>query len=230
MSTHPIEVRAEPRVTVTKLAEYLVATAVRRKSIIQDQREPSAFKVARYTDAERAITEYITAGFDESILDRAAARLALHEPRSEFDEQRVQLCREALRLIRGIPLADELEGATVRAATSSPHTLSFGRVTVSVRPELVLKFVDGKNRERRGAIKLCFSKTHPLNKDSGEYVGAIVHQHALLGPDGEAVDHRRVLAVDVFAQRIFTAPKAIKTRLKDVAAACEEISIRWDSA
>ena len=42
------------------------------------------------------------------------------------------------------------------------------------------------------------------------------------------VDHRLVRVFDVFAGKVFAAPKAQQRRLGDVHLACEEIAARWD--
>jgi hypothetical protein len=224
-------VRPKPRISVGKLGEYLVATAHRRRSIIHDQREPSPFKTARYTVAERAIRDYILHDFDETILERAETRLGLHEPRNKPDEQRVKLCCEALAAVRRIDLSAALHGANARRGEPTPPTLTFGPVTVSVRPEVIIARRDKRRGVRSGAVKLYFSKTHPLDEKSGEYIGAIVHQHGLEFPQNAApIDYKSIFVVDVLAQKVFGAPRATERRLKDARAACDEIAIGWDSA
>ena len=79
-----------------------------------------------------------------------------------------------------------------------------------------------------GCIKLYFAKNNPLDDRSGSYVAAVLAEFAArnLAGDGR-VDGSLVLVLDIFAGRVFTAPRARKRRLDDVSAACEEIAARW---
>ena len=100
--------------------------------------------------------------------------------------------------------------------------------SIRVWPQVVLQSVDRHGQHRVGVMKLYFSKHHPLDERSGQYIAtllqAFAEQHlAPLGP----VDPRLVRVVDVFAGREYLAPKARTRRLCDVQVACEEIAARW---
>lgn len=98
-----VTVRPEPRISVNKLGEYLVATASRRRQILRDQKRPPDFKVVRYADAQRAIVDYfIDRHSDPDVLARHLSRLAnwSRGPRdSDYDVRRNQDCRNALELL-----------------------------------------------------------------------------------------------------------------------------------
>ena len=88
--------------------------------------------------------------------------------------------------------------------------------------------MDAHGNNQVGLLKLYFSKHHPLDERSGQYIAtllsAFAEQHlAPLGP----LDARRMLVVDVFAGRAYSAPRARTRRLCDVRHACEEIAARW---
>lgn len=89
---------------------------------------------------------------------------------------------------------------------------------------------DDRGGRRVGCLKLYFAKTGPLDDRSGPYVATVLEEFANRNPLGGArVDGSVVLVVDIFAGRVFRAPRARTRRLDDVTAACEEIAARWAS-
>ena len=89
--------RADPRISINKLGEYLIATPSRRRAIIKEQKRPKAYMTAYYEEAEAAITEYIVTGLiEDGALESRAAEISARPARSEWDEHRKSLCAEAL--------------------------------------------------------------------------------------------------------------------------------------
>ncbi|MBU8897330.1 hypothetical protein DRW03_16980 [Corallococcus sp. H22C18031201] len=222
------EIHELPRVSVNKLGEYLTATPARRKRIIYDQKHPPEPQYLRYPEASFAITEFLCRGLDVSVLREHQRRFACSVPQSEFEAQRLQLCSEALERFADLVPWLELDDAIISAVGAEPPVLEMAGVTISVRPEVVLQKLDRHGNPRVGLMKLYFSKHHPLDERSGQYIGTMLQrfseQHLCrLGP----ADHRLTYVVDVFAGTIFVAPRAHIRRLSDVVLACEEIAERW---
>jgi len=65
--------RPNPRISITKLAEYMVATPSRRRSILRDQRYPPAFKAAKFRAAYAAIADVLVRGGDPHLIDAQIA-------------------------------------------------------------------------------------------------------------------------------------------------------------
>lgn len=223
------EARRTPRISVNKLGEYLTATPARRKRIIRDQKYPPPYQVTRYRDAERAIVEFFAVGQDARILNEYRRRLAAATPESEFEANKVQLCVEAIDSFEDALDVLDLDGVAAVAGRPDPEHLEFAGVGVSVRPEVVLT---GKDRAgpRAGCLKLYFAKNGPLDDRAGPYVSTVLAEFAEKHLDAKGrIDGRLVLTLDVFAGRVFAAPRARTRRLDDVTAACEEIAARWAS-
>ncbi len=228
-----VETRKEPRISVNKLGEYLTASPARRNRIVHDAKFPTTFMVARYTSAENAIADWIcTGGTDDVLLAQAMATLNNAEPGSRFARSRRDSCLEALshagqfRQRLALPTTDRV----TYVRTNSAIPLEFDDVKVSVRPEVLL--YTGETEQRKlGGIKLYFSKQHPLTQQGADYITTLLWQSLVIRSAHDLVrlDHEQIKLVDVFAGEIFTLPKAHKQRLKEVAAACEEISQRWDA-
>ncbi len=227
-----VEVRKQPRISVNKLGEYLVATPARRRRIVHDAKFPTTFMVARYRSAESAIADWIcTGGTDDLLLAQAMATLSTGEPGSQFAKSRRDSCLEALT--HASKLGERLQLPTGRVAyirTSTSTPLVFGDVDVSVRPEVLI--LTGQSDERRlGGIKLYFSKQHPLTQQSADYITTLLWQCLAIRSAHEnwQLDLDQIKLIDVFAGEVFTLPKAHKQRLTEIAAACEEIGQRWDA-
>ncbi len=220
--------KESPHVSGNKLGRYLTAAPALRKQLIQTQKNPPDPRYLRYPDAERAITDFLCHGQDESLLGRHQHRLATTVWENAFDAHRAQSCHEALEHYRALHPSLGLTGLVASAVGDEPPVLEVAGVRVDVRPQVVLQDIDARGEARVGLLKLYFSKHHPLDERSGHYIAtllrAFTEQHlAPIGP----VDARRLLVVDVFAGRVYTAPRASARRLCDVRLACEEIAARW---
>jgi hypothetical protein len=222
--------RRAARISVNKLGEYMTATPLRRRRIIQDQKRPKAFILPRYTEAQDAITKYLVGGKkDQHLLTSEIERLSTAPSATEWEEQRKRLCVEALERFEDLSGAVDLAGLEVAAGDPNPPRLELGGLEVSVRPEVVLCGKDRLGRPTAGAIKLYFSKTIPLAAESGAYVATLV-QHFV---DAHASQHeanpRDCRVIDVFGGQVYTAPRAGRRRHSDLVAACEEIARAWEA-
>ncbi|MET0404690.1 MAG: hypothetical protein ABW123_19905 [Cystobacter sp.] len=217
-----------PHVSANKLGRYLTAAPALRKQLIQTQKNPPDPRYLRYPDAARAITDFLCHGQDESLLRRHQHRLATTVYPSEFDAHRAESCIEAIEAWRHIHPSLGLGRLIVTSVGEEPPTLDVAGVSVQVRPQVVLQEMDAHGDCQVGLLKLYFSKHHPLDERSGQYIATLLRAYAEqhltpLGPP----DSRRMLVVDVFAGRAYTAPRARARRLCDVRLACEEIAARW---
>ena len=55
-------VRKNPQMSLALLAEYMVASFVRKKSILQEAKYPKDFIVPQYEPAQRAVARYLAGG------------------------------------------------------------------------------------------------------------------------------------------------------------------------
>jgi hypothetical protein len=221
--------RSVPRISINKLGEYMTATASRRRRIIQDQKYPPDFQVARYTEAQEAISEFLAAGADDvTILTAAIDRLNGATPKTDWDAQRIELCIEAIESFLDFADYECVEGMTAQVASNDPPKLPIAGVSVSVRPELILRGNDKNSKPTVGAVKLYIGKSNPLTDESAAYITTTVHQYIEEQfARGNAVVYQKCSVVDVFAQQCFSAPKSYIRRRRDVEAGCEEIARAW---
>ncbi len=227
------KVRTNPRISVNCLAEYLVVGAARRRRIVYEQKRPKNYQAPYYTYAEEAIVKFLASPErDFGVLDQAAANLQALETvsrRIKWELTRRAACTEALQAFRDLAAGDLFAGLTVTRAPQNPRLLQLGGIGVSVRPEVLLETL-GKE-PRLGGAKLFFSKNEALTEDRALYAGTILHQYLDTHPKRTGmVDYRHCLVIDVFAKKVFAAPRTYKRKRTDIEAASLEITLAWETA
>jgi hypothetical protein len=222
------EIRENPCVSVNKLGQYLTATPALRKRIIHAQKNPPDPQYLRYPEAAQAIVEFLCSDRDEVVLRYHQRRMLNATPENDFDAHRLALCAEALQ--RFLACSNELALTNAVASPAGPELppMELAGVTINVRPELILRSVDRHGQMHSGLLKLYFSKHTPLNEQSGQYITTVLQMYAeqhlqQRGP----VDHRLVRVFDVFAGKVYVAPKAQQRRLGNLQVACAEIAACW---
>jgi hypothetical protein len=221
--------RKAPRISINKLGEYMTATPLRRRRIVLDQKRPKTFILPRYTEAQDAIVKHLVAGGDVDILTAEIERLALAPSATQWEDQRKELCGEAMS--RFLDIADHVDLGGMKAAVggNDQPRLELAGLEVSVRPEVILRGRNPQGAPTAGAIKLYFSKTIPLSEQGGAYIAAAVHQFVETHIEPGHADPRYCQVIDVFGGQVFRAPRALVRRRNDLVAACEEIVRAWET-
>lgn len=223
--------RANPRISLNKLGEYLTAAMPgRRRSIIKEQRKPKDFIVARYAQAEQAIKEYFTTykpNTDQ--LRRAIASLSAMAHQESWEGQNADLCTQALISFLSIAEQVPTNGYAPVEGNNMVPKLKLAGLDVSVRPEVLL--TDPDSGAIVGGIKLYLGKTHPLSGDAMAIVSTVLYRYlAETLSDDAVVAPQNCFVVDVFAGKVVHAPRAYKRSMQHVRAACNEIATLWRAA
>ncbi len=226
-----LEEKTDPRISVSKLGEYLDSSPLRRRRILINQKRPTEYVTGRYHEAIEAMTEYFVHIQDEQIIRYALEQLAVKPVLSEFEEQDRDLSVKALEMFLEIADSLDLSHLQPEHGERDPDPLNVGGVTIDVQPEVLLFGVDRDGNRTVGAIKLYLSRTHPLSETAADYVGSLLHYYLMdrLSDRGRP-DNRACFTIDVFAGAIYRAPKAFKRRLTYIRAASEEIARSWSLA
>lgn len=218
---------ANAKISLNKLGEYLTATPSRRRRIVEDQKAPKTFIAARYGDAREEIVGYLSEGMadDEGML-AAAHRLRNVNEGSDFFKQDKLASADAIENFLDVSEKIDLDGtAVIPVDKKESSQFEVAGVAISVRPEVIL--TNPKTGRPIGAVKLHFPKTNPLSELAAEYVATglrvYLEQHY---PDAK-INPKKCSVVDVSTGVVVSAPRAIKRKMDDVVAACEEISARW---
>jgi hypothetical protein len=221
-----IQVRETPRISVNKLAEYMTASAARRRGIIRDQKIKRDFIAARYQHVYAAVAECLATGQVTAVY-RHLKELYDAVPSSTWELQDNQLSIEALELFLTFFDDIDLSAYSVSRPTGGMPKMVISGTEISVRPCVLLKSRDTSNLV--GAVHVYVSKLLPFDDETGAYATAAVHQFAetVLGAKRPATTD--AVVVDIFTRRVHLGPRAYKRRRNDLAAACEEIAQRWSA-
>ncbi|MEM7532284.1 MAG: hypothetical protein AAF639_08910 [Chloroflexota bacterium] len=223
--------RTHPRISINKLGEYVTARPRRRRRVIHDQKYPPTFQVTRYNQAQSAMTKFLANAGEDKLIHDTIEALANAEPKSTWDAERMRSCSKALDSFLEFYKPAMIEGYEVEAGDPHPPKLEVAGVQISVRPDLILRGTDRKGNPTVGAIKLYIAKTKPLDEESGLIIATSVHQYIEhVSPEGTKAPLKASMVVDVFAQKIYHAPRSYISRRKDIEAACEEVARAWSTA
>lgn len=215
-----------PRISLTKLAEYDVASPERRRGLLTDQKYPPTVQVASYTIALNEICDILIRGGRIADVDLSTHRLRSRTPRTDFERDQIRLALDALLAFRLI-LVNELIGDFSFTPGRQGAYLHIEGVDVSIRPDL---FITGTGP---GAAKIYLCKTIPLTKDekgrpgSASYAGTLLHYW--MESEAQNASPSDCIVVDVFAHAVYHAPKNYKRRRNSIIASCQEINARWPS-
>lgn len=214
------------KISVNKLAEYLKADSIRRRRIIEDQKQPLDFISIRYSDARKAMVNYVIKGFNKSIIENEIEKLSQKETGTEFQENDVKTSIEALNCFLEINFPDELLKYK-RIKNTKKKTLTIKEIVINVNPDIIIKGIH-RGKEFIGGIKFNIVKGHQLKDDDRKNVATLIH-HLLEEEMNETPNLSFCISIDVFSKSFDCAPKSFKTRRKQIEYACEELSIVWDS-
>lgn len=216
-----------PRLTVTSLAEYLVASPVRRAEILEEQKARNETQITYFREAQDAIVAGLTTGNVTNAVDTAIATIEARGHANDWERQRRNANAEALRTFRDYGKQVPLKGFKILRAPRSQRMLEIAGVAVRVRPELLLAGkIDGE--VVRGAIKLLFFPSDPLSAEGGRFLCSLLHQHMEANFAGSMkADHRACFNLDVFGHDVAHAPGTYKKRRAEAEAACLEIARLW---
>lgn len=230
MSNVQQQTRKNPRISVTKLGEYMTASVVRRRAIVRDQKRPRPVIVARYNKARRVIVEHLAGTADKHRLIDTIEALECQQPTSKWHAQDQMLSVEALDHFFDVQLP--LDTWQVQRCPGNPPKLDVNGVAVSIRPDLLVRGTNRAGKAWYGAVKVHISKGFALNEAAAQYSATALHQWAEqhLATPTTPVNPRGCLVIDVFSQSVWTAPTAHQRRRAHLAAACEEIALRWTVA
>lgn len=220
----------QPRVSAHKLGHYTVANARERRAIVKDQMRPREFAQLRYVEAREAMIDHLMdTEADGSELFLFMEYMASGYMGSRFATQNAALCIESLSCFlqhRDPGLFKDMQRE--RGREDAPPMRVAG-VLVDVLPDLIVRGENRNGKAIMGALKLHLSKRQPLDEDSAQNMASLlsVYLNQQVSRPGESVSWKHCMVWDVFAQKMFIAPRSTTNRLRVMEACCEEISFRW---
>lgn len=220
--------RVRPRISLSKLAEYTTATPRRQRQILMNALMPRDYIVTHHTRARSSILWAYRRGLlDEDSLDRSVLKLRGLQPKNERDAHEIANSIAAVDAFRQIAPQINL-GRKVQRPRSRSAIMLIEGVAVSVDPSLLIRGGTAQ-QPTVGGLGLYLVKNNPLKRRAAEYGTTILRTFLTSRLEGSAfqVDPELCQIADVFAHQVYTAPKAYKRRMDDVAATCDSIRRIW---
>lgn len=218
-----------PRISVNKLAEYVVSKGGRQRQILRDQKYPQDFKGMYYKEAAEAIAACVASNLEDmSSIERALRVLEQATPDKIGTQRRINANIDAIETFLAMQDQIDLMGATPALGSNAPQKMKIMNVEVSVRPEIILRGNGKSGKKLIGAMKLHFPRTFPLEGDAWGYVSAVTQMYCkdYLATD-EEVYAPYCSVIDIGSQTFYAGVKAITNRMKDVQAECKNIAGLW---
>lgn len=224
-------VRENPRISVSKIVEYLEAGAGRRRSILIDQKFPQDSIISYYRDTFEGIEKFMTSGFDESTIESCIQKLHNAEFTSPQQATRISSCIAGLQAMLRLSdrLKSLLDGLIIEPASRFQlPSLQINNVMISVRPEFYVRAKNLDGSESLGLVKFYIGKQRGLSVYGGECAALIAEQHlSNMRQPYCTPDRNLVIMVDLFGGNIFKTPRSYRKKLTDIEACCAEINQVW---
>ena len=231
-------VHSAPRISANQLAEYALASPSRRQVILRNAKYAPTFLVVRYSEARSSVCDYLTDGSRPvATLHKAEADLkaAAALADTKFKENDALLSAEAVASFANFvtnqkQYPNAFSKLMFEPLVGSMPKLPLSDVSVSVQVDLVSK---NMSKGTCGAVLLQTSKAISAKSWRDEhslYVASLIWMAStefLKGHGG--VDRNLCYAIDLFGKKATKAPSTYKTRVKNLEAACAEISAMWES-
>lgn len=238
-SAFPVEekgnviIHKEPRISASKLAEYVIADPARQRTIIREAKFAKKAILIPYTRARNAIEKSFNKnGLDVAMLIERAKEIADGNWKTEWHKQDNERCAKALNNVAGLADLTWNDATLIRGKW---RYIEMAGVRVSVQPEIVFSF-SHRNITKVGAVIISTAikedKALDRNKGNGPRVGdylssllfqMLAKQLNEIGPPLNS----KCFAVDVFRNTTYTAPASYKALNRQMEAACEFIAAIW---
>jgi hypothetical protein len=209
------------RISVKVLADFMLASDARRRSIIRDSKFPKLKdgkpkpQIVRYSEARAAIRGYHASGNDVNVLLTEIEKLI--RKKTEHPEKEPSRIDDNIRAIKAY-LAHFAKNAFAVLTTPKPIYVS-GGIEVSATPDL---FVEESGAKR--LIKLDFNQQKPKER-AVEIILKVMHEAASLQELG--IKPKDVVYLDVSRRTQHTGAKLNKSLKKDIDAALATIQDMW---
>jgi hypothetical protein len=221
----------DPRISVNKLAEYMVSKAARQRKLLRDRKYPDPdFQMGMYhKEASEAIAAYLTGDhLSTQNIDAQIQIIKQQNPGKIGTQRRLNSNIEAME--RFLDMLDDFDFGDHATSLGghAPQKLTYHNVAISVRPEIILRG-EKKGKKIIGAVKLHFAKGFQMDDDSAGYVSAAVNEFCIrhVAEDDETVSSELCQVFDIGSGNIFAGVKATKSRLKDIEDTCRNIADIW---
>jgi hypothetical protein len=231
-----IVVNEEPRISANKLAEYVIASPSRQKTILRDCKFVKRVIVLHYKQARACVPHAFAENSlnTDVLVGRAQQIEGGNAAPGISDWQKNDNANSATALRHLAAVAPELSWGKAKMLHVRLGGLNIAGVHVSIQPELVFSF-EHRKITKVGAVILNTAKGEEKSLDRknaaycvGDYLSSLVFQVLLAkATKFGAPLNSKCYAVDVFREKVYAALASFGKLNKDLEAVCEMIASRW---
>lgn len=224
----------DPTISVNKLAEYIVSRGLRQRAILSQRKYPDPdFNVGMFhRESVEAIQRYVAGGaIDPSPVDTALIILNQMVPEKIGTIRRIGSNITRLEQFQEMLDDIDLKGGSPELGENSPQKLVIRNVSISVRPEIILRGQGPKNKNLVGGVKLQMASSGKFNEEAAGYVSALLQEYCkqFVADHDEVVYAPYCQVIDVGNGIVYPGVKSVAQRMKNIEADCQNIFDLWPS-
>jgi hypothetical protein len=219
------------KISLNQLAEFDGASDASKKRIIKQQLNPDTFRVPRYQLTKARIKKCIELKGDLKPIYEAISSLEAKQATTKWQINDKKVSLEALARFIKIKLPTTIKKLDYKVIKPGDRVLQMRDVDVIVAPEIVIKGVlNGRNVI--GGVKIHISKTKPFDLQKSKAVASVVYKYLndKVAGRGDIVLPNLCFSLDVFNERIISAPDNSEEVIKQLRGLCDEIKSIWDKS
>jgi hypothetical protein len=220
-----------PRISVSRLADYMAASEQARRSIIRSCKYRSVARVVQHDEAKAIIAGFLCAAIPDA--EELRQRVEAMEARfydNQFDSDVNGHNCDYVRRFISVSHLLEMPDAVLRMPDQT-GSLDWHGTRVTFYPDVLISRITRRNTVKTGALMLRYSKSKALAADVGIHQSALIFGYIRECPLAEASAPEKALCItlDAYAGVTYEAPSNSIYLCKEMAAACATIAERWNS-
>jgi len=215
------------------MAEYLSASAVRRRSILREAKYPATVMVIRYEDAYAPIVGHFI-GQEDALAGGIVGlkQKAQGDDLTDYLRENCDLCVDAIESFRGNLKNLEIGKTKFKRADTENRKLLVSGVNISISISMTAEETDRVGKRAIGGALLVFSRSAKEKEmaDRCKAIALLVYEVLRSQPKSGAICAPELcMAIDVFRGRVYRAGSGRKQLWRTVETSCEEVSTVWPS-
>lgn len=222
-------VAKEPRLSISRLADYMAASEQGKRTIAQSCKYRPIARIVQHDEAKTIISNYLLKRKDNpDFLKEKATQIRHRMSDDDFEEELNQHNADYLNAF-----ADVVEALSLPSAELLPpprfSALVINGVKMSFQPSFLLQRVTRTNKVRTGALMLRYAKRKALSPNVADYQSALIFGYLRENSQehGAEPERKLCLTLDAVTGSCYEAPTKSVYLFNEATAACATIAERW---
>lgn len=221
----------EKKISINQFAEYSnVVEETRKLKIIRQQKKPNPFLIPWYQLAKSCIRKSLKKGGDLSPifegLDILLGKTALNK--RQQDDRSVSI--DALERFTRLKLPSFILENKLEILKLDSKSIEIKGLDISMSPDFVFRMTPSNGDPIIGAMKIHICKSKPFSLQTAELASSVLCKFLKSIFTTVRIDPKYCFTIDVFGDRIVSAPYNLKVYNGIIDELCEEIVKYWDVA